>query len=210
MLRYAALADRVRDLYVRHARAYDRARGRSLMERAYLERVAASVPPPASILDLGCGGGEPLARWFVQRGYTVTGVDTVAELVELCRERMPEQRWQHGDMRDVAMDRTFGVVVAWDSFFHLERADQRAMFPRFAGLTRVGGVLLLTTGPRNGEVLGTLCGDPLYHASLDPQEYRDLLEAHGFRVLVYRSEDPDCGRHTVWLAQREASPPGNR
>ena len=29
-----------------------------------------------------------------------------------------------------------------------------------------------------------------------------LLNANGFRVLEHRAEDPDCGRHTVWLARK--------
>jgi hypothetical protein len=44
-------------------------------------------------------------------------------------------------------------------------------------------------------------GEALFHASLAPEEYRQLLARAGFRVLLYRPEDPDCGKHTIWLAQ---------
>jgi hypothetical protein len=46
-------------------------------------------------------------------------------------------------------------------------------------------------------------GHPLFHASLDADEYDSLLQAHGFEVLLHRVEDPDCGDHTVWLAQQK-------
>ena len=31
---------------------------------------------------------------------------------------------------------------------------------------------------------------------------RALLAEHGFELCAHRAEDPDCGGHTVWLAQR--------
>ena len=37
---------------------------------------------------------------------------------------------------------------------------------------------------------------------LAPDEYRGLLATHGFAVVAERMEDPDCGGHSVWLAQR--------
>lgn len=63
------------------------------------------------------------------------------------------------------------------------------------------GILLFTSGPDAGEVWGENGGENLYHASLSPDEYNQLLEKHGFKVLVHKISDPDCGEATVWLAQ---------
>ena len=52
-----------------------------------------------------------------------------------------------------------------------------------------------------GRRSGVSRGEPLYHASLDPAEYRSLLDRNGFRVVSHVVEDPDCGGHTIWLAQ---------
>ena len=49
--------------------------------------------------------------------------------------------------------------------------------------------------------MGSYQGEPLYHASLDPAEYRALLEQHGFEVVSHVSEDAGCGGRTIWLAQ---------
>ena len=61
---------------------------------------------------------------------------------------------------------------------------------------------MFTSGPAHGEAIGDFEGEPLYHGSLDPAEYRSLLDQHGFRVISHVVEDMDCGRHTIWLAQR--------
>ena len=173
------------------------------MERPYLEKAAALAPPPGGVLDLGCGSGEPIARFFAERGYRVTGVDAAHEMLEIARARFPQMTWHQGDMRRLDLAETFEIVIAWDSFFHLPPGDQRAMFATFARHTAPGGVLLFTSGLREGEeVGGDLFGDPLYHASLDTREYAERLDRNGYDVVLHRAEDPDCGGHTVWLARR--------
>ncbi|WP_211281240.1 hypothetical protein [Mycobacterium angelicum] len=64
--------------------------------------------------------------------------------------------------------------------------------------------MLFTSGPSAGEQIGSYRGEPLFHASLDADEYRQLLHDNGFRVIADAVEDPDCGHHTIWLAQLKA------
>jgi hypothetical protein len=58
---------------------------------------------------------------------------------------------------------------------------------------------MFTSGPAEGEAIGVYCDEPLYHASLGPAEYEQLLAMNGFAVRAYTAEDPQCGGHTVWL-----------
>lgn len=194
------------DLYERNARAYDRDRGRGLQERAWLERFSALLPAGGSVLDIGCGVGEPIARYFIEQEFRVTGVDSSPSMIALCRKRHPAAEWLVGDMRGLDLARRFDGIVAWDSFFHLSAGDQRAMFPRFAAHAAPGAALMFTTGPDEGEAIGSWCGEPLYHASLAPGTYRDLLAEFGFRVHAHVERDADCGDHTVWLAVQGATP----
>ena len=191
-------------MYERHARAFDRLRGRQLVERDWLARFLAQVPPAAALLDLGCGMGEPIAKHLIGQGFVVTGVDSSPTLIALCRDRFPSHDWQVAEMRGLALGRRFAGILAWDSFFHLAHDDQRAMFATFAAHASPGAPLLFTSGPAHGIAIGTFEGEPLFHASLAPEEYRALLDAHGFDVLDHRAEDIGCGGHTVWLARRRA------
>jgi 2-polyprenyl-3-methyl-5-hydroxy-6-metoxy-1,4-benzoquinol methylase len=194
-------ADNIVGLYDRNANLWDSSRGRSLFEAAWLDRFLAPIPAGGTILDMGCGSGEPIARHFAQRGYHVTGIDSSERLIALCRTRMPDHDWHVADMRRLALGHTFAGLIAWDSFFHLTVEDQRAMFPVFRAHVSPGAPLMFTSGPAHGEAMGVFGGEPLYHASLAPEEYRVLLAANGFEVVDFRPEDPDCGGHTVWLAR---------
>ena len=195
-------ADSIVGLYECNAEAWDRQRGRELIELDWLERFATLLPEGASVLDLGCGSGEPIARWLVERGFRITGIDSSSSLVALCRRRFPEQEWIVADMRSLDLERRFDGVIAWHSLFHLTADDQRAMFPRSAALVGPGAALMFTSGPEAGEKIDEWQSEPLYHASLDPAEYRELLEAHGFSVVDHILADPACGDATVWLARR--------
>lgn len=194
-------AEQIIGLYERHAHQWDRVRGRSLMEREWLDLFASRVPAGGSVLDLGCGSGEPIARYLAERGFRIRGVDSSPTLVEMCRERFPAHAWEVGDMRTLALESRFDGLVAWDSFFHLPWEDQRRMFPVFREHANLGAALLFTSGPAHAEAIGAFEGEALYHASLSEDEYRSLLHDNGFRVVRHVAEDPGCGGHTVWLAQ---------
>ncbi len=197
----SSLSERIISLYQRHAVDWDRERGRSLVEKKWLDRFLALLPQKVTILDMGCGSGEPIARYLIEKGCDVTGVDSSLPLISMCKDRLPEQNWIVADMRTLSLDRRFDGILAWDSFFHLCPKDQRRMFPIFRRHTGPKAALMFTSGPSHGEAIGTYKGDPLYHGSLDGEEYRSLLGQNGFDVVTHVVDDPDCGHHTVWLAQ---------
>lgn len=196
-------ADDIIDLYERHAAEYDRDRGRSLQEKAWLDRFLQRVRPAGTVLDIGCGMGEPIARYLLEHGFDVVGIDSSTAMIGMCRARFPNATWVVADMRRLSLERRFDGVLAWDSLFHLSGGDQRAMFPAFAAHMLPGAPLMFTSGASAGESIGSYRGEPLYHASLDAAEYRRLLAMHQFSVRAYVPDDPACGRHTVWLATYE-------
>jgi 2-polyprenyl-3-methyl-5-hydroxy-6-metoxy-1,4-benzoquinol methylase len=198
----SAVHERIVGLYEEKASAFDRQRGRSLFEKAWLDRFASGLPKGGSILDIGCGMGEPIARYLIELGFRVTGIDASAPLIAMCKERFPEQEWLIADMRSLALGRRFDGLLAWHSSFHLHPDDQRPMFARFAAHARPKAMLMFTSGPEAGESVGEFEGEPLYSASLAPTEYRMLLGANGFSVVDHQADDEGCGGATVWLGRR--------
>lgn len=187
--------------YEREAARWARERNRALWEAPALKATVEGRAPGLSVLDLGCGSGEPIASWFLARGDRVTGVDGAVAMLAEARVRVPGMEGVHADMRGLSLGRRFDVILAFNSFFHLAPDDQRAMFPVFARHAAAGARLLLTTGPAANEAWGRVGASAVYHASLDPEEYRGLLDDHGFDTLWFRSEDRELQGHSVWLAQ---------
>jgi SAM-dependent methyltransferase len=196
------LADNIIEIYKKHGRAWTQLRGEHLYEQLWLDHFLSLLPPSSRILDLGCGSAKPIAAYFIAQAHAVTGVDSSDVMIAMAQQNFPEHHWIEADMRTVVLDQKFQGILAWDSFFHLTQADQRQMFAQFSGFAETGAVLMFTSGPSEGEAIGDMFGDALYHASLSPQEYPTLLEQHGFEVLKMVAEDVECAGHTVWLAQK--------
>jgi SAM-dependent methyltransferase len=92
-LSMASEAERIIGLYERHAADWDENRGRSLFEKPWLDRFLDHLPQSASILDIGCGSAEPIARYLIERGCQVTGIDSSPALIGMCKNRFPDQDW---------------------------------------------------------------------------------------------------------------------
>lgn len=131
-------------------------------------------------------------------------MDFATAMLDIARARWPKDDWRVGDMRKLNLgDERFDGLIAWDSFFHLTQAEQRACLPRFACHLNVGGSLLLTVGPKDGETDGTVGRKPVYHASLSPAEYAAILQEQGLRLTGFLAEDPECNRHSVLMARKD-------
>jgi SAM-dependent methyltransferase len=199
------LADRIIGHYERHARDWDADRNRYVgpwIDKPWHDRFVAELPSGATVLDLGCGSGSPVARYMTEHGLQVTGVDSSPTLISLCRQRLPTHKWLVGDMRSLQLSRRFDGLLAWDSFFHLTHDDQRRMFDVFARHAAPSAVLMFNSGPGYSEAIGEYRGDPLYHASLSPNEYSELLRGIGFEVIAHAVDDwKTGGGRTVWLTR---------
>ncbi|ENU93458.1 hypothetical protein F971_00968 [Acinetobacter vivianii] len=195
------LAQNIIELYQRYAQEWIEIRGKGLSEKVWLDRFLSLLPISANILDLGCGSAQPIAAYFIAQGHQVTGVDASEYMIEMARQSFPEQVWMQQDFREYFTEQKFQGIVAWDSFFHLTQDDQRKMFKRFAEYAQSGTALMFSSGPAQGEVIGSLFGEPLYHASLSAEEYQTLLQDNGFKLIKMIAEDVECTGHTIWLAQ---------
>lgn len=190
-------------VYDQHALGYDAHRAKVLFERPWLDRFLARLPASPDVLDVGCGSGDPIDRYLLTQGCNVTGMDNADAMLKVAREKFPEASWQHGDMRQLNLNRQFDGVLSWDGFFHLSRQEQAETIPKLASHVRGGGALLLTIGHMDGEVTGTVEGTIVYHSSLSIEAYIDLLKQAGFQTIEHALEDPKCDFHSVILASEK-------
>ena len=193
---------KTRDVYEAEASTYDALRSRALFEARWLARFAACLPADGHLLDLGCGAGEPIARWFIAEGFRVTGVDFAGAMLDIARARWPDGDWRQGDMRSFDLAQQFDGIVAWDSLFHLTPDEQRGCIARMAAHLTPGGALLMTVGTEAGEVSGRVGGQTVYHASLSPAQYATCLEENGLRLTGFMADDPETNQHSVLLARK--------
>ncbi|MXV17217.1 class I SAM-dependent DNA methyltransferase [Hufsiella ginkgonis] len=176
-------------------------RSKCLMEQPYLDLVIAATGGNGTVLDLGCGTGEPMMAYLFQQGISATGVDASQRMLEIAASKFPAAEFICQDMRNLSLNRKFGAVIAWHSFFHLSQEDQPGMFRIVKKHLAPNGIFLFTSGNEAGEVWAVNGGEHIFHASLDAGKYRELLTENGYELLLHVTDDPFCGGATVWMAK---------
>ena len=198
-----SVAEGMRAVYDRQAHFLDSTRDRRLiLEGNWLERLRAAMPLAGSVLDLGCGAGEPIASYFIEAGHDLTGLDFSLVMLEIARERFPEATWIEADMRDFDLGRRFDAIIGWDSFFHLTPEGQRQAVGAISHHLQTGGHVLLTVGDEDGETLGAVGTDPVYHSSYSPEGYRTLFADAGMEVVDLVLGDMTAGGRNVLMARK--------
>ena len=191
--------DDIHAVYERQAGACDVHRSRALFEVRWLARFTASLKPGDHVLDLGCGTGDPIARWFKAEGFTVTGVDFFEAVLAIVRTRWPNGDWRQADMRDFELNQSFDGIIAWNSFFHLTADEQKDCIARVARHLRRG--VMLTVGLSAGEAHGKVGEEMVFYASLSPVGYVDCLEENGLILIGFMAKDPETQSYTVLMAR---------
>ncbi len=195
-----------RAVYERKAAFWHQVRAGQLYERPWLDRFTAALPVGGRILDLACGTGKPLADYFLTAGFDLTGVDYAASMIDIASAEYPQGHWHVADIRNLPVLGRFDGICSWDGFFHLSVAEQRDLLPMLASATRPGGAILLTVGFGEGEVTGHVDGETVYHASLEPTEYEQILRDAGFAQFIFQREDPACMGRSLVLARQKQAP----
>ena len=160
------------------------------------------LPRGGAVLDLGCGGGEPIARFLIDQGFSVTGVDAAGSQIDLAQTRFPRERWIKADMRTVVLDEQFDAVVAWNSLTWLTHADQALMATRSAEWLKRGGRLLFNAEPDHDPTRDDYRSGSPYRADLEAANYSAAIVRRGLIEIAHIAEDATCGGAGVWLARK--------
>ncbi len=132
----------------------DQARLRQIVWRRRVDKVAALVPPPAMLLDVGSGTGTflHLAR---ARGWEVTGTELSHAGAEAARAQgLPVHE---GEIWEAAFPAaSFDIVTCWHVIEHV--SDPRRVAEEMHRILRPGGFLVLATPNVEDHVFRTAYG----------------------------------------------------
>jgi cyclopropane fatty-acyl-phospholipid synthase-like methyltransferase len=182
-------------------------RGQPYVNRVlgYVDRVLEGLPSGARVLDLGCGTGDPIAKYIVEKGFRVIGVDQSEKMLEIARKVVPEAEFIQSDMINVQLADRFGAAIAWDSIFHVERQSHSGIFHKLAKSLEPGGRLLLSVGGSGADdFTSEMFGHSFFYSGHEPEVARELLEAEGFEIELWEVDDPSSRGHIAVIARKAA------
>lgn len=189
------------------------AAGRHLFDTSpILREFAGPLPPGARVLDAGCGAGEPVARYFVDRGDAVTGIDVSERMLALARRQVPAATFQRMDLRALMFPlAVFNAITAVYVVFHIPRVEHAALFAGFERVLKPGGRLLLTLATREYTGQDEFDGEMeflerrLPYSHDRPEVALGKLEAAGLAVVGARRIETG-GETFFWVIARKHRP----
>ena len=99
-------------------------------------------PPPASVLDAGCGTGR-VAIELARRGIDVIGVDVDPSMLDKARAKAPDLDWVTGDLVDLDLGRRFdAVVLAGNVMIFVQPGTEGSVVAAMASHLERGGALV--------------------------------------------------------------------
>ncbi len=104
------------------------------------------VPPPARVLDAGCGTGRVAGR-LALLGYDVVGCDADHSMVAVAEREHPDLDWRVADLATLDLEATFDLVLlAGNVFPLLEPGTLTATATRLAAHLAEGGLVVAGFG----------------------------------------------------------------
>jgi SAM-dependent methyltransferase len=173
-----------------------------------LTALMSSLPPSASVLDVGCGNGLPLTRVLIDQGCEVLGVDSSPNMLARFAVNFPDVPTICAPIQDCDLaGLTFDAAIAWGVMFHLPNSEQVKAIAKVASVLKPGGLFLFTSGDEQGGMDGEpFEGEPMngvrfFYYSFTKDGYRDLLREHG---LTLEETHLDKGKNMYYLARKTA------
>ncbi len=149
-----------------------------------LENFSSLLSKNAHILDVGCGAGIPTAKFLVEKGFKVTGIDLSDKMVILARKNVPNADFIKMDINDMKFkENTFDGIVSVYTLFHIPKKSHYSIFRRFFEILKPGGILLINTGISESEGTSNFFGVPMFWSNFNPKTTLELVREVRFYII---------------------------
>lgn len=118
----------------------------------YLQQIGAVMlllpPPPATLLDIGCGTGWT-SYFLARRGYTVTGIDIAPEMIHCAQEKYSSQcdslTFETHNYEEKYAKEQYDNVLFFDALHHAED-EAKALQTAYTALKPGGTCVIAEPG----------------------------------------------------------------
>ncbi|MFW9852876.1 MAG: class I SAM-dependent methyltransferase [Candidatus Thorarchaeota archaeon] len=141
------------------------------------------LPKEGKILDVGCGTGYG-ARYMVEKGYSVIGVDISVSMLEIAKKNVPEAEFIEADMTKLTFpDNSFDGIVSLYAIFHVSREKHEKLFQDLHRMLKTGGILFFCTNYNESEETDDYLGAEIFWSSYSSEKTLQMLEQIGFEII---------------------------
>ncbi|MCW4049544.1 MAG: methyltransferase domain-containing protein [Candidatus Bathyarchaeota archaeon] len=152
----------------------------------------AKLPEKGKVLDLGCGTGLPYARYLVERGFDVLGVDLSEEMVKVAFKNVPEASFVQLSMNEITYRDEFDGVMSSFSMLLLPPDLFKETASRIYSALVAGGYFYLSlnepaslSDDPDSEVFVNIMGQDMYSRAYTVEEIESIFQPLGFSLMNF-------------------------
>lgn len=189
--------------------------GRVAEEQAtieWLDALRSRVPASGRVIDLGCGSGVPITRYFAQRGYEVDAYDLSPAMLDIGRTQVPGAIFHEARIEDVRLEaNSVDIVVSFFAIIHVPRDEHAALFRRIWTWLKPGGALFVSLGTSDNpsDHDENWHGAPMAWSHFDAKTSLSLLREAGFRIDWSEIQESQPHERHLYVIAAEAAGPGD-
>lgn len=170
----------------------------------YLEKLNALLKPNSKILDIGCGAGIPIDKFFIEKGHRIIGIDISEKQIELARKNVSKAEFKVKDISDLKENEyQVNAIVSFYTIFHLKRETHDDIFKKTSSFLPKGGLILISMGSTEWE--GTednFHGIKMFWSHYDSKKNSEIIKNAGFEILLDEIDTSGGEKHQIIMAKK--------
>jgi SAM-dependent methyltransferase len=170
---------------------------------AQLERAIKFTSDRQTAIDIGCGSSGRFIKVLSQYGFQPEGLDISGEMIALAKQLHPDITFYTEDIYSWNPPKSYSLIVAWDSTFHLPLEMQEPVTRKLCNALELGGVFMFTCGGeyKQGEISGSFQGQNFEYSTLGIHAFLKILDQQGCTCL-HLEYDQYPEKHVYIIAQK--------
>ncbi|MFW9767302.1 MAG: class I SAM-dependent methyltransferase [Candidatus Thorarchaeota archaeon] len=145
------------------------------------------LPEGAVVLDIGCGGGIPVLKTMIEKGFSAKGIDFSKGMLELAKQNVPEAELILGDvMKHEIESESFDGIISTYSIIHIHKSYHPALYLKIFNWLKPGGVMLVSTARTAWEEVSDYYGVQMAWSHPEARESLQMIINTGFEVIFER------------------------
>ncbi len=173
----------------------------------WCKRILELHPQAKTALDIGCGCGIPVCKYFSENGLQVVGIDISQRQIERAKKLAPLATYICDDYLHTNNDQ-YDIITAFYSIIHIDRTLHEQVLKKVNCQLRDGGVAVITVGHEDWE--GTeenwlgVAGASMYWSHYAVDKYHDMLNSMNLNIVSDEFvPEGSSGHNNLWVQKRE-------
>lgn len=173
------------------------------IEQPSIDEAIIHLKPGATILDVGCGSGKPIAAYLIDKGFDVHGLDIAPKLIQYAKSVIPKEKLFLADICEFTTDIRFDAIICWSALFHIHANHHLDVLKKLHSFLKPKGLMLITFADTRYKpdwvefkvideytIESEMFGERFCHSGNPADINSELIKQAGFEIISDKIDQP--------------------